>query len=318
VSGSLEFPDHYRQVGRLVYIDTDPVFTQVKLARGEQDFGRRVDAHDIHFSYGECLSNSVPRTGYNWRSTRQPIVLSEWHPSNPPRNALTTVMSWTSYKPLAYAQKTYGQKDVEFYRFLDLPMKVRPITLEIALTNIEHLNWRTQIKNMPPAVVGLMQQQKEWSSRELLVHTGWNVVDAKISCGDLDSYRNYIQCSKAEWSVAKNGYVQGQPGWFSERSACYLASGRPVVVQDTGFPAVLPVGEGIFAFKTIEEASAAIEKVEANYASEAKAARTIAEEYFDSEKVLTRLIEEALISDGMAGDSLAERSEKEIRADHTR
>jgi glycosyltransferase involved in cell wall biosynthesis len=196
-------------------------------------------------------------------------------------------------------------------------MKVRPITLEIALTNIEHVNWRTEIMNIPPAVVELMQQQNQWSSRELLAHTGWNVVDARSTCGDLDSYRTYIQCSKAEWSVAKNGYVQGRSGWFSERSACYLASGRPVVVQDTGFPAVLPVGEGIFAFKTIEDASAAIEKIEANYASEAKAAREIAEEYFDSEKVLTRLIEEALISDGMASNSLTVRSEKERKADHT-
>jgi hypothetical protein len=318
VSGSLEFPANYRQVGRLVYIDTDPVFTQVKLARGDEDFGRRVAAHDVHFSYGERLSNSVPRTGHNWRPTRQPIVLSEWNPSNSTRDTFTTVMSWTSYKPLTYADKVYGQKDVEFYRFLELPMKVRPTTLEIALTDIEHVNWRTELKNMPPAVVDLMQQQKEWSSRELLVHTGWNVVDAKIRCGDLDSYRNYIQCSKAECSVAKNGYVQGQPGWFSERSACYLASSRPVVVQDTGFSAVLPVGEGILAFRTIEQATYAIEEVEANYAREAKAARAIAEEYFDSEKVLTRLVEETFASDDMTKDSLAEQSENEIRADHSR
>jgi glycosyltransferase involved in cell wall biosynthesis len=304
VSGSLEFPDHYRQVGRLVYIDTDPVFTQVKLARGEQDFRNRVDAHDIHFSYGECLSASVPRTGHNWQPTRQPIVLSEWRTSTAPRNGFTTVMSWTSYKPLTYADKTYGQKDVEFYRFLNLPMTVRPVRLELALSNIEHVNWRTEIENMPPMVFELMQGQPEWSSRELLVHAGWSVVDATETCRDLDSYRNYIQSSKAEWSVAKNGYVQGQPGWFSERSACYLASGRPVVVQDTGFSAVLPVGEGIFAFKTLEEAAAAIEEVEANYAREAKAARAIAGDYFDSEKVLKRLIEETFARDDMARDSL--------------
>jgi len=222
-------------------------------------------------------------------------------------------MSWTSYKPLTYADKTYGQKDVEFYRFLNLPMTVRPIRLELALSNIEHVNWRTEIENMPPIVSELMQGQPEWSSRELLVHAGWSVVDATETCRDLDSYRNYIQSSKAEWSVAKNGYVQGQSGWFSERSACYLASGRPVVVQDTGFPAVLPEGDGIFAFKTIEEATAAIEKIEANYAREAKVARAIAEEYFDSEKVLTRLVEEALISDGMtATGSRGQQSENEI------
>ena len=301
VSGSLEFPDNYRQVGRLVYIDTDPVFTQVKLARGEQDFGRRVDAHDVHFTFGECLSNSVPRTGHHWQPTRQPIVLAEWHPSNPPRNGFTTVLNWTSYKPLAYADKTYGQKDLEFYRFLDLPRKVKPVKLELSLSNIEHVNWRTQTDNIPQEVLELMRGQSEWNSRDLLTHAGWNVVDAKVTCGDLDSYHNYIQYSKAEWSMAKNGYVQGECGWFSERSACYLASGRPVVVQDTGFSQVLPVGTGILAFKTIEEAAAAIEKVEANYTQEATAARSIAEEYFASERVLTRFIEQTFDNDRIRG-----------------
>jgi glycosyltransferase involved in cell wall biosynthesis len=298
VSGSLEFPDNYRQIGRLVYIDTDPVFTQVKLARGERDFGRRVDAHDVHFSYGEYLSNSVPRTGHIWQPTRQPIVLSEWHTSNPPRNGFTTVMSWTSYKPLAYADKTYGQKDLEFYRFLELPRKVKPVKLELSLSNIEHVNWRTQSENMPPEVLELKKGQSEWGSRDLLTRAGWNVVDAKMTCGDLDSYRNYIQCSKAEWSVAKSGYVQGGGcGWFSERSACYLASSRPVVVQDTGFSKVLPVGNGLFAFNTIEEAAAAIETIEANYTREAEAARAIAEEYFASDRVLTQLVEEVFTND---------------------
>jgi hypothetical protein len=139
------------------------------------------------------------------------------------------------------------------------------------------------------------------------------VVDAKSNCGDFDSYRSYIERSKAEWSVAKNGYVQARSGWFSERSACYLASGRPVVVQDTGFSKIIPVGNGIFAFDTVEEAAAAIETVEGNYAREAKAARAIAEEYFDSEKVLTRLVEEALISDGVtAMGSRGQLTENEI------
>lgn len=313
VSGSLEFPDHYRRVGRLVYIDTDPVFTQVKLAQGDMDFRRRVDAHDVHFTYGESLPDFFSETGHEWRPTRQPIVLSEWNPSHPPGDVFTTVMSWTSYKPLTYEDQTYGQKDVEFYRFLDLPMKVSPTRLEIALSNVEHVNWRTEIMHIPSAVVELMQQKQKWSSRELLLHTGWNVVDAKSSCGDFDSYRSYIERSKAEWSVAKNGYVQARSGWFSERSACYLASGRPVVVQDTGFSKVIPVGSGIFAFDTVEEAAAAIETVVRNYAREAKAARAIAEEYFDSEKVLTSLVEEALISDDMtATSSRGQLSENEI------
>lgn len=297
VSGSLEFPDKYRHRGKLIYVDTDPVFTQVKLARGELDFGKRVDAHDVHFSYGEYTSNSVPTTGHHWQPTRQPIVLSEWQPSNPPRNVYTTIMSWTSYKPLAYAGKVYGQKDVEFYRFLDLPRKVKPVELELSLSNIEHTNWRTQTDNVPLEVFELMKGQSEWGSHDLLTCAGWNVVDAKTTCGDVDSYRNYIQCSKAEWSVAKSAYVQGLCGWFSERSACYLASGRPVVVQDTGFSKVLPVGNGLFAFSTIEQAAAAIETIEANYSREAEAARAIAEEYLVSDRVLTQLVEKTFTDD---------------------
>jgi hypothetical protein len=113
-------------------------------------------------------------------------------------------------------------------------------------------------------------------------------------CPDFDSYRQYIESSQAEWSVAKNGYVVGQAGWFSCRSACYLAAGRPVVVQDTGFGPVLPVGEGLLAFTSVEEAVAALQEVEANYARHAQAARDIAESYFDSDKVLARLIDDAL------------------------
>jgi hypothetical protein len=130
--------------------------------------------------------------------------------------------------------------------------------------------------------------------RALLAHKGWRVVDPEAVCSDFDDYRRYIESSKAEWSVAKSGYVLGQPGWFSCRSACYLAAGRPVVIQDTGFGAVLPVGEGLLSFTTDAEAVAALQAVEADYARHAKAARAIAEAYFDSDKVLTRLIDEAL------------------------
>jgi hypothetical protein len=113
-------------------------------------------------------------------------------------------------------------------------------------------------------------------------------------CPDFDSYRQYIESSKAEWSVAKNGYVVGQAGWFSCRSACYLAAGRPVVVQDTGFGPVLPIGEGLLAFTSIEETVAAIREVETDYTRHAQAARDIARTYFDSDKVLTRLLDDAL------------------------
>jgi hypothetical protein len=120
------------------------------------------------------------------------------------------------------------------------------------------------------------------------------VLDPAVTCPDLDSYRDYISSSKAEWSVAKNGYVVGKCGWFSCRSACYLAAGRPVVVEDTGFSSVLPTGEGILPFNTLEEAAASIREVESNYKRHARAAYEIAVEYFDSNKVLSCLIDRAM------------------------
>src|SRR5262249_52461201 len=126
----------------------------------------------------------------------------------------------------------------------------------------------------------------------LLARAGGRVVDPAAVCPDLDGYRNYLESSKAEGGGAKNAYVQGRAGGFSGRFACYLAAGRPVVVQDTGFSAVLPVGEGILPFTNPEEAAAAIREVEADYARQAAAARAVAERYFDSDQVLTRLLKE--------------------------
>ena len=294
VSGTLEFPQNYRQVPRLAYIDSDPGFTQVRLAQGQSDFSQRVAAHDVHFSFGECFSEEVPATGHKWHPTRTPIVLSQWRPTLPRREVFTTVMSWTSYKPLTFCGQTYGQKDQEFKRFLQLPSKINGAVLEVALGKTDHRDWQSDEGSLPPAIFELLLHNRHLTPRDLLVGTGWRVVEAAETCHNLDSYRTYIESSKAEWSVAKNGYVRAPSGWFSCRSACYLAAGRPVVVQDTGFASVLPTGEGILPFTMMEEAAAAIHEVEANYERHAKAARAIAEEYFDSDKVLTRLIEKAM------------------------
>jgi hypothetical protein len=273
VSCSLQNLADYRAVKKLAYVDTDPVFTQLKLARGQADFRQQVDAHDVHFSYGECLAEVGPPTGHKWLPMRKPILISEWRPSSPYRDTFTTVMNWTSYKPIVYNGKTYGQKDVEFQHFLDLPSRVGPTNLELAV------NAAGKTKRTPSG---------------LLARKNWRVVDPMKVCPDLDSYRSYIESSKAEWTVAKNGYVIGKSGWFSGRTACYLAAGRPVVVQDTGFGTIFPVGEGILTFQTFEEAVEGIRKVEMEYSLHAKAALAIAEEYFDSDKVLNGLISKAL------------------------
>jgi hypothetical protein len=274
VSGTLERPQDYRQIPRLAYIDTDPVFTQVKLARGQEDFRKLVDAHDVHFSYGERIggesSHNVPATGHAWIPTRPPVVLSEWNPSAPHREVYTTVMNWTSHNSVSYNGQTYAQKDVEFRRFIELPQMVAPTVLELAIGSGK--NQRTPY--------------------DLLTYKGWRLVDPTQVCPDLDSFRRYTESSKGEWSVAKNGYVLGQSGWFSERSARYLAAGRPVMLQETGYSSVLPVGEGLLAFTTLEEAASAVDDIEGDYSRHAKAAREIAEECFDAEAILASLLEE--------------------------
>ncbi|HET8575700.1 MAG TPA: glycosyltransferase [Methylomirabilota bacterium] len=272
ISGTLAAPAKYRSVRRLAYIDSDPVFTQVKLARGETSLASLMVAHDVHFSFGEALPGNTPPTQYAWIPTRQPILLDEWPAIDERREVFTTVMNWTTARPIVHEGVRYGQKDIEFERFIDLPARVKPTELEIA--------------------VNLGKTRK--TPYDLLRHKGWRLADPDTVCPDLDSYRHYLSASKAEWSVAKNGYVVGKSGWFSCRSACYLAAGRPVVVEDTGFDAVIPTGRGVLSFSNPDEAVADIREVEANYDAHARAAREIAHQYFDARKVLERLVEAAL------------------------
>jgi hypothetical protein len=273
VSGSLADPGTYRHIPRLVYIDSDPVFTQVKVARDPVYFARLIDLHDVHFSFGERLSGRFD-SGHDWRPTRQPILLSEWRPDRPRRDAFTTVMNWTSYKPVVHDGKEYGQKNVEFMRFIDLPSAVAPAVLELAVN-------AGKIESTP---------------RDLLARKGWRLADPGVVCPEAGSYQAYIESSAAEWTVAKHGYVAGRSGWFSCRSACYLAAGRPVVVQDTGFSDVLPAGEGIVPFTTPEEAAEGIRSVRRDYDRHSRAARELAAEYFAAERVLPRLLEDALVA----------------------
>ena len=307
VSGCLERPEEYRKSGRLVYLDGDPVFTQLRLAANplelglpadeaskEREFAARVEAHDDHFSFGEAFSSDVPQTNYRWRPTRQPVTLEDWEPVEDARDAFTTVMNWTSYRPLRFRGRVYGQKDLSMRPYLDLPSRLRPGILELALNNIHHTSWEATDEEAG-------SQEADSSTVQLsppgaLRRAGWAIQDATTVCRDLDGYRDYLRCSKGEWSVAKHGYVVGQPGWFSGRSACYLAAGRPVIVQSTGFEGVLPVGEGILSFSTPGEAEAALSEADGNWERHARAAREIAAEYFDARMVLRDLIADVFSS----------------------
>jgi hypothetical protein len=278
VSGTLEDPELYRRIPRLAYVDSDPVFTQAKLlADPSSAFSRRVDAHDAFFSFGARIGEGPFATSHGWRPTRQPVVLSEWSPGPVAREALTTVMSWTSYQPLESRGLILGQKDVELRRLLALPQR-SPVSLEIALGSVHHAGWESVDEQSPAEA----RRTGGLTPAEILGAAGWRVVDA------------YIRSSRGELSVAKSGYVVGRSGWFSCRSACYLACGRPVIVQDTGFSPTPPAGLGVLGFDSADGALAAIEEVVAHYERHARAAREIAVEYFDAGRVLAPLLEQAL------------------------
>jgi hypothetical protein len=292
VSGTLEHPERYEKVQRRVYIDSDPGFTQAKIQLHQKEFVRRVRAHDVHFSFGEALPPHLGHPEIHWLPTRTPIVLSEWPLAPNPRTTYTTVMNWTSYQPLVCNGIAYRQKDAEFVKFLELPQRMKHLSFEVALSKVQHANWQSSMA-MDDTRKASLNLSNHGSPRALLEHHGWIVVDPTETCADIDSYRNYITHSRAEWSVAKGGYVVSRPGWFSCRSACYLAAGRPVVVQDTGFDSALPVGEGILAFRTLEEAISGVEELERDYARHSRKAREIATEYFDASRVLNELIQRA-------------------------
>jgi len=278
VSGCGWLRPEYLAIPHKAFLDSDPMFTQVALASGNQDVFERIRAHDRHFTFAENIGARdcrVPHAGFHWIPTRQPIVLDWWHVDTAaPRDVFTTVMNWVSYKNCEYNGETWGQKDVEFLKFLDLPQRTAQ-KLEIAM-------------GMGPGMK---------RPTEMLQQKGWQIIEPAERLPDPWAYRQYLGRSKGEWSVAKEGYVKSRSGWFSCRSACYLAASRPVVVQDTGFSNLLPVGRGLHAFATEDEAAAAIEAIEANYAAEIKAARDVALAHFDARQVLSRLIEDAFAKD---------------------
>jgi hypothetical protein len=261
-------------IPRRVLVDTDPVFTQIRHLTNPAARQLALQ-HTAFFSFGENFESTqyaIPDDGLPWRRTRQPIVMDAWQVSpGPAQGRFTTVMQWESYPAAEYGDVCYGVKSDSFEPFMDLPARVGPI-LELAIGS-------------PTA------------PRPFLESKGWILRDPIEVAPDPWSYQRYIQQSKAEFTVAKHGYVVSRSGWFSERSAAYLASGRPVVTQETGFSDWLEAGSGVIPFTTPDESIAAIEDVNSRYEVHCRAARAVAEAYFDSDRVLEKLIEEAWIGD---------------------
>jgi hypothetical protein len=227
-----------------------------------------------HFTFGENFGATdcrMPSCGVTWHPTRQPICLDRWVASpvpTHPGSSFTTVMNWSAGKSLAYDGEIWGQKDSRYARVEGLPGAVPDIPLAIAVGR----NGRAPF----PA--------------EQARRCGWTVLDPDDCAGGWEAYRAYIRSSRGEFSVAKETYVKARTGWFSCRSACYLASGRPVVAEETGWSRHYPTGEGLFAFGDLESAAEALRRVTADPQRHARAARRIAEEFFDSDRVLSDLL----------------------------
>lgn len=278
VSGSCWLRDTYRQARVAAFIDTDPGYNQAKIATvdaggGDEEMRQAVELmrrHDRFFTLGEHIGAAdcrIPSCGLSWIPTRQPIALDRWETTGTPGEAFTTVMSWKIEPPPPVVDgQRYGGKDVEFEKILSLPSRTtRP--LEVAVSG--------------------------QAPRDRLTAAGWRVTDGASRSATMIAYRDYLSGSRGELSIAKNAYVATRSGWFSTRTAAYLACGRPAVVQDTGWSAHVPTGPGLHTFDTAEEALAGLAAIDGDYAMASRHAREIATSHFDARTVCSRLLADA-------------------------
>jgi hypothetical protein len=262
--------DEYSAPLRRAFIDVDPLFTQVKTTQGDPQLNETLERCEHVFTIAQRIGKvdcTIPLVKREWHLTVSPVFLPAWQvASEEPIYPFTTVMQWDSYDCVHHGGIAYGNKSHEFPRFTALP---RQTQAEFSIAMI----------GRPPGHLDIR---------------GWQIVDGTTVSSTPEDYRTFIQKSFAEFSVAKQGYAASRGGWFSDRSVCYLASGRPVVVQDTGLRDWLPIGRGVACFQTVGEAVEAVTDVQRHYGEHRLVARRIAEEYFSTERVLPPLIQEAL------------------------
>jgi len=269
ISGHLRLPRFMPKIPRKIYIDIDPGYTQIWNEQGHLP----LDGHDFFYTIANNIGRpgcTVPTGKIAWRTILQPVVLEDWPLVAPPTEVkFTTVAAWRgSFGTVTHEGQTFGQKAHEFRKVIELP-KISNARFEIALL-------------IHPGDV---------RDRDALISNGWSLVDPHAVAAEPEEFRRYVQNSSAEFSVAQGMYVQTNSGWFSDRSIRYLATGRPVLVQATGDLGV-PVGEGIVTFNSFDEAVAGAEVIVRDYPAHAAAARRLAVDRFDSDKVLTKLCDE--------------------------
>jgi hypothetical protein len=256
---------------RSVFFDIDPGFTQMWQALG---LAEMLAGHDVFVTVGENVGSpdcAIPTCDVRWITTPPPVVLDQWPWAAGEATSITGIGSWRGpYGTVSYGGVEYGLRVHEFRKFAALPARLGATAFEYAL-DIEPIEARDS---------------------ELLTSGGWRLLDPVCVAGTPDAYRDFVQRSIAEFMVAKSIYVRSRSGWFSDRSACYLASGRPVIAQDTG--RTDGYSAGLLTFTTADEAVGAVREVVGDYARHRRAAREIAEEVFDSDRVLSRLVDTVL------------------------
>src|SRR5258706_2979566 len=261
--GSWFWRDEYARIPRKVFIDSDPAFTQLAIAKAEPWYVEFFRRFDRLFTFGANIgtpASAIPTGEFTWHKTWQPITLDDWRTDATPRDRFTTVMTWQ----IESFADVGGNKDQEFVKFIELPAKTGQ-RFELAI-------------NGP---------------QSLLRQYGWDTVVAMAGSRTPHGYRAFIHGSKAEFGVAKHTYVANRTGWFSDRTECYLASGRPALVQDTGWTAHLPSGDGLLAFSTADDALAGIDRINSNYDCHSRRASEVAREHFGADRVLRKLLDEA-------------------------
>jgi hypothetical protein len=276
ICGTQEFNDDLLKSDRIIYVESDPGVEQIKIDQRVRSTAKYLKRHHALFTFGESVGTSefpVPTHGLRWLPTRQPIVTDLWKTSRqPPRAALfTSIANWSTsgLKDITWrSQKYLWSKSREFLRFIEAPKRSGE-TFELA----------TDIKDP--------------KTREKFVRNGWRFTSPHQMSVDYWKYRDYIRRSKGEFTVAKDQYVRLHTGWFSDRSGCYLAAGRPVITQETGFTRIFGGEAGLLSFRSLADVTEAVKKVNRDYSRHCRAARDIAREYFEAEKVVASLLERA-------------------------
>lgn len=284
ISCSTFLRDEYLNIPRRILLDSDPMFTQVQCALEvvgayqEQALSTvdMVAAHTHQFTFGENIGAKgcrIPQMDFTWQTTRQPVCLNLWKNEIDDMSlGFTSIMNWSGRKKLQYENETWGQKDVEFEKFKKIPGLLPEVSFEVVV-------------NRPLNKESLFEQGE-------LEQLGWSILEPSMAVANHMDYKNFILRSTAEFGVAKETYVKSNSGWFSCRSACYLAAGRPVIAEETQWSRYIPSGEGLFAFTDMHSAVEAIRAVAGNLKYHAAKAKEIAHEYFNSDKVLTKMLEQ--------------------------